>query len=295
MGQVNPSGITTTGTTSRIVPGIIGLLTIPVLGVAGFVSLPMGWIGLPPGLLAVVAVAAVAAWIAGGSSAGWLAYGLGLAGGTLGGLFVIAAFASSMTVENWLVSAEVFRVNLALTVVLITSAAAIGYVAGALMIRRMARPHARARSARLAIALPVVAMAAVALGYPMFVPERALLTADAPTITLAVSADGRLTIEPTEFRAGPAIWEIESTFDRPLTLVMVAVQTDADLERLKTGDVQGFEFGYFAEALPGAGSRTRFDTEAARYAIYFEEGGEGQAQPGDPIPPERLVIVDVRP
>jgi hypothetical protein len=279
----------------RIVPGIIGLLTIPVLGVAGIVPLPMGWISLPSGLLAVVAVAAVAAWIDGASSDGWLAYGLGLASGTLGGLFVIAAFASSLTMDNWLISAEEFRRNLALTVVLITAAAAIGYVAGARMTRRFARPHPRTRPGLLATALPVVAMGAVALGYPMIVPERALLKADAPTVTLAVSASGRLTIEPTEFRAGPAIWEIESTFDGPLTLVMVAIRTDADLERLKTGDPQGFEFRYFAEALPGPGSRTRFDTETAHYAIYFEEGGEGQAQPAGPIPPERLVIVDVRP
>lgn len=297
MGRLSRSWITTTGTTPRILPGIIGLLTVPVLGVAGVMPLPLGSIGLPPGLLLVVALAGIAAWIARGGAVGWLAYGLGLASGTLGGLLVIAAFASSMTVDNWLVSADVFRVNLAMTVVLITAAAAIGYGAGALITRRLARPDPGARPALLAIALPVVAMAAVAVGYPMIVPERALLSADAPTVRLTVDADGRLTIEPTEFRAGSAIWEITSAFDRPLSLVMVAVQTDADVERLKTGDTQGFTFGYFADAQPGQGSRSRFDTATDRYAIYLEEGGEGRTDTGvlAPIPSERLVIVDVRP
>lgn len=294
MGHLSRSWITTTGATPRIMPGIIGLLTVPVL--AGVVPLPLGSISLPPGLLVVVALAGNAAWIARGSSAGWLGYGLGLATGTLGALFVIASFASSMTVENWLVSADVFRVNLALTVVLITTAAAIGYVAGALITRRL-RPDPGARPAFLAITLPVVAMAAVALGYPLIVPERALLSADAPTVTLTVRADGRLTIEPTQFRAGPAIWKIKSEYARPLLLVMVAVQTDADVERLQSGDTQGFGFMVFAEARPGPGSRSRFDTEPARYAIYLQEGGEGQTDTGvlAPIPPERLVIVDVRP
>lgn len=286
----------TTGTRLRTIPGIIGLLTVPLLAVAGVVPLPLGSISVPPGIILVVALAGIAAWIARGSSAGWLGFGLGLAIGTLAGLFVIATFASSMTVANWLISADVFRVNLALTVVLITAAAAIGYGAGALVTRRLARPHPGARPALVAIALPVVAMAAIALGYPVIVPERALLGADAPTIALTVRADGRLTIEPTEFRAGPAIWEITSEFERPLSLVMVAVQTDADVERLRSGDAQGFTFGYFAEAPPGPESRSRFDTEPARYAIYFEEGGEGQADSGvlTPIPSERLVIVEVR-
>jgi hypothetical protein len=112
-----------------------------------------------------------------------------------------------------------------------------------------------------------------------------------------VSADGRLTIEPTEFRAGPAIWRIHNEFDRPLAVVMVAVETDADVERLKAGDAQGFTFGYFAEAQPGPGSRSRVDTEPARYAIYVVEGGEGQTDTGAlaPIPSDRLMVVDVRP
>lgn len=296
MGHLSRSWTTTTGATPRIMPGIIGLLTVPVLAVASVLPLPLGSISLSPGLLVLVGLAGIAAWIAKGSSAGWLGYGLGLAAGTLGALFVVASFASSMTLENWLVSADVFRVNLALTVILLTAAAAIGYAAGALITRRL-RPDPGARPALLAITLPVVAMAAVALGYPLIVPERALLSADVPTVALTVSADGRLTIEPTEFRAGPAIWEIKSAFDRPLLLVMVAVQTDADVERLQTGDTQGFGFGSFAEARPGPGSRIRIDTEPARYVIYLQEGGEGQTDPEvlAPIPPERLVIVDIRP
>ncbi len=110
-----------------------------------------------------------------------------------------------------------YRLNLALTVVLITASRSHWLRAGALMARRLARPYAGRGPVLLAIALPVVAMVAVALGYPMIVPERA--KADAPTVTLAASAYGRLTIEPTEFRAGSAIWEIESTFHRRLTLV----------------------------------------------------------------------------
>jgi hypothetical protein len=245
----------------------------------------------------VVALAGIAAWIARGSSAGWLGYGLGLATGTLAALVVFASFASSMTVQSWLVVADVFRVNLALTVTLITAAAAIGYVGGTLVTRRLTRPAFGARPALLATALPAVAMAAVALGYPLIVPERALLSADAPTVTLTVSADGRLNIDPTEFRAGPATWMIHSEFDRPLSVVMVAVQTDADVERLRAGDAEGFTFGYFAEAQPGTGSRSRFDTEPARYAIYVVEGGEGETDIGvlAPIPHGRLVVVDVRP
>ena len=180
MGHLSRSWTTTTGARPRIMPGIIGLLTVPVLAVAGVLPLPLGSISLPPGLLVLVGLAGIAAWIAKGSSAGWLGYGLGLAAGTLGALFVVASFASSMTVENWLVSADVFRVNLALTVILVTVAAAIGYAAGALITRRL-QPDPAARPALLAITLPLVAMAAVALGYPLIVPERALLTADAPT------------------------------------------------------------------------------------------------------------------
>lgn len=280
---------------NRIAPGMIGLLTVPVVFIAGVMPLPLSAISLPPGLLVVITLAGAAAWIAKGGSTGWVGYGLGLAVGMLGGLFVLASFAASMTLENWLVSAPVFRVNLALTVILITAAAAIGYAAGALVTRRFARPNPGARPARLAVTIPVVAMMAVALGYPLIVPGRALLGADAPTVTLTISSDGRLGIEPIEFRAGPAIWEIKSQFDRPISLVMVAVQTDADVARLKAGDQQGFTFGRFADAQPGQQSRNRFDSESARYAIYFVDGGEGEAQPPGPIPPERLVTVDVLP
>jgi hypothetical protein len=139
VGHLSGSWITTTRTTPRVTPGIIGLLTVPVLAVAGLVPLPLGSISLPPGLLLVVALAGIAAWIARGSSAGWLGYGLGLATGTLAALVVFASFASAMTVENWLLSADTFRVNLALTVVLITAAATVGYLAGALITRRFAR------------------------------------------------------------------------------------------------------------------------------------------------------------
>ncbi len=268
------------------------------------VPIPLPSFSLPPGLLLVVALAGIAAWTARGSSTGWLGYGLGLAIGTLGALFAIASFTSSMSiiVENWLVTADMFRINLALTVVLITAAAAIGYVAGALITRRLARPDPGARSSFLAIALPVVAMAAVGLGYPLIVPERALLGADTPNVTLTVDSGGRVTIEPMEFRAGQAIWEITSAFDRPLYFVMVAVQTDADLQGLISGDQQGFTFVQFADAQPGQTSRSLFNVEPARYAIYAEDGGEGAEGGGkypgespDPIPPERLVIVDVRP
>jgi len=281
--------------TRAIASGVIGLLTVPVVAITGLAPLPFGSTHLPPGILVVVALADIAAWTARGSSAGWLRYGLGLAFGTLGALSAFAAFASSMTVESWLISADVFRVQLAKTVVAITTAGGIGYVAGALSTRGLPRAVPGARGPLVAIALPVVAMAAVALGYPLIVPERALLPADAPTVTLTVRADGRLTIEPAEFRAGPAIWKINNELDRPLSVIMVAVLTDGDLERLRSGDAQGFAFDVFVAAQPGSGFRSRFDTEPARYAIFFQEGGEGQAEHFGPIPPARLVIVDVRP
>ncbi len=290
---------------SWILPGIIGLLTVPVLAAQQVLPIPLPSFGLPPGLLLVIAPAGIAAWIASGSSAGWLGFGLGLAAGTLGTLVAIASFTGSMSmiVENWLVSRDAFRMNLALTVVLITAAACIGYATGALVTRRLARPKAAARPAVMAISLPVISMVGVALGYPLIVPERALLAADAATVMVAVSADGRLTIQPAQFPAGQAIWEITSEFDRPLSLVMVPVRDDADVERLKGGDQQGFEFHVLAEALPGPGSRLKLETQPARYAIYAVDGGEagdgGAIDPDTPdpipIPPERLVIVDVQP
>jgi hypothetical protein len=290
---------------SWILPGLIGLLTVPVAAAQRLVPIPLPSVTVPPGLLLVLTLAGIAALIARGSSYGWLGYGLGLAVGTASTLFAIASFTGSMSiiVENWLVSREVFRVHLALTVVLITTAAATGYATGALVRRRGARREADAPPALLAVALPVVAMVAVALGYPVIVPERALLADDAPTISIMVGADGRLTIDPTEFRAGQAIWEISSEFDRPLALSIVAIATGADLERLKAGAQQGFTFHELALALPGPGSHLKLETDPARYAIYAVEGGEGRdgvIDPDDPpsplpIPPERLVVVDVLP
>jgi hypothetical protein len=282
-------------TTPWIAPGIIGLLTIPGLAIAGVLPIPVASLSVPPGLGAVVALAAAAAWIGKGSTTGWLGYGLGLALGTLGGIVVIGLVATATTVEGWLVSAEVFRVNLAFTVVLIIAAAGIGYLVGALINRRSAGTDAGDRSALWRIALPVLAMVMVGLGSPAIVPERALLPADASTITVTVSADGRLTIEPSQFRAGPAIWQIASELDRLVQLVMVPVGTDADVEEVRSGAVQGATFGYFATVQSRSTSRARFDTAPARYVIFFEdEGGIGGAEPR-PILPERLVIVVARP
>jgi hypothetical protein len=290
---------------SWILPGVIGLLTVPVLAAQQVLPIPLPSLSLPPGLLLVIAPAGIAAWIASGSSAGWLGFGLGLAAGTLGTLVAIASFTGSMSmiVENWLVSRDAFRVNLVFTIVLITAAGCIGYATGALVTRRLARPISDGRPSLTAMCLPVVLMMGVAVGYPFILPERALLAADAPTVMVTVSADGRLTIQPAQFRAGQAIWEITSEFDRPLSLLMVPVQDDADVERLKTGDQQGFEFHGLAEALPGPGTRLKLETEPARYAIYAVVGGEGgeggEIDPDNPdpipIPPERLVIVDVQP
>jgi hypothetical protein len=291
---------------SWILTGITGLLTVPVLAAQQLLPIPLPWLSVPSSIFLVVALAGIAALIARGRATGWLGYGIGLAAGTLGTLVAIASFTGSMSaiVENWLVSRDVFAINLAFTIALITAAAAIGYATGALVTQRMAGPTPGARRTLLVISLPVVAMAGIALGYPLIVPEPALLAADAPSVTVTVSADGRLEIEPTEFRAGQAIWEIASEFDRPLALVMVAVQDDADLERLIAGDRQGFTFEYAAEAVPGPGSRLKLETPPARYAIYVEEGGEAgedgvidPRNPPDPIPipPKRLVIVAVQP
>jgi hypothetical protein len=286
---------------SWILPGVIGLLTVPVLAAQQVLPIPLPSLSLPPGLLLVIAPAGIAAWIAGGSSAGWLGFGLGLAAGTLGTLVAIASFTGSMSmiVENWLVSRDAFRVNLVFTIVLITAAACIGYATGTLVTRRLARPTTAARLAPTAMGLPIILMVGVALGYPNIVPERALLAAGAPTVMVAVSADGRLTIQPARFRSGQAIWEIKSEFDRPLSLVMVPVVENADVERLKTGDQQGFEFHVLAEAVPGPETRLKLETEPARYAIYAEGGEGGEIDPDNPdpipIPPERLVIVDVQP
>jgi hypothetical protein len=282
-------------TTPRMVPGVIGLLTVPVLAITGVLPIPPASLGLSPGLVVVVALAAIAAWIARGDDRGWLGYGLGLALGTLAGILVSGLFAASITVEGWLVGADEFRVNLAFTIILITAAAAIGYLAGAILARRLAHAAGAARPSVWLIALPFLAMAAVGLGSPVLLPERALLPAGASTVTLVISAEGRLAIEPVEFRAGPATWTITNRLDRRLCLVMVPVASDADVEDVRSGAVQGATFGCFAMAQPGSAARARFDTAAARYVIFFEiEGGDGGAAPGGLVPPERLVVVTVR-
>jgi hypothetical protein len=277
-----------------------------VVAVAGTGALPIpGAVDQPPWVaIAVLAVIGCASAAFGGFSLrGWLV----LVGGVLLGMavsvLVAASLADTYTFTDWFVSRDGWVGALSLSLLEIIAAAGAGYVVGGLTIARR-----RAGPARPVTARSVATIAAAAIGSLLAAPALAfglsatvvhddlLAPLNQDMADISVLEDGSLHVSPGVLRAGPNWYMFSNASDRHVSLVLVPVDDDADVERLLAGDQQGFTFNFVTDAAAGQEPTLgRIQLEPGRFAIYsspLAANEEGGVPSSEPIDPASLVVID---
>lgn len=280
-------------------------LAAVVLAGVGAIPIP-GAVDRPP--IVAIAISALiglasAAFVA-FSLRGWLALVGGLLLGMALSVVVAASLASTYAFADWFVSRAGWVGALSFGVAEVIAAAGVGYLIGGL-----ASASRRAGSTRPLQASRVAAIAAAGIGSVLAAP--ALVLALSATVVdddvlapvnqdiadISVLADGSLRISPGVLRAGSNWYMLSNASARTVSLVMVPVEDEADVDRLLSGDQQGFTFGYFTAAVadqePTLG---RIELEPGTFAFYVSptpSEAEAGAPISEPIDPSALVVIEI--